>query len=141
MLVALGPMQARPPNADPRGGRDMCSNSYTLAKALGDLPTQIAAVDAVLQCPRQPLTPNPNPAPCMAAGRALLSGCLCWRQKLAGRRLPPLWMLKRAAGCRDDGALAASPQNEKRVAVKEAELQRRILAATQGPHHSAVLAL
>lgn len=70
VLVALGPLQAKPPNADPRGGRDMCSNSYTLAKALGDLPTQIAAVDAVLQCPRQPLTPNPNPAPCMASGCA-----------------------------------------------------------------------
>lgn len=50
--MALGPLQARPPNADPTGGRDMCSNSYTLAKSLGDLPTQIAAVHAVLQCPR-----------------------------------------------------------------------------------------
>ena len=135
--MALGPLQAKPPNADPRGGRDMCSNSYTLAKALGDLPTQIAAVEAVLQCPRQGSTRTLQSGRARVAQRALaLASAACRMQ--AG----PLWWLKRAAaGCRDNGALAMSPQNEKRLAVKEAELQRRILAATQAPHHSAVLAL
>ena len=47
----------------------------------------------------------------------------------------------RGAGRRENGGLEPSPANVKRLNGKEAELQRRIAAAVQQPHHAVVLAL